>query len=128
MRGYWEGKGHRPKFLGSCSFSHSAKQRSRESDLETDTNRNRILEMGETGKDTGRRGERILQTEGSAFACSDSDVISLQLPLSPSPVSTSAPPPSPLPQPGIPGLLPPLSFAPGPKSGVKRFSELKAEQ
>lgn len=27
--GYWEGKGHRPKFLGSCSFSHSEKQRNR---------------------------------------------------------------------------------------------------
>lgn len=46
--GYWEGKGHRPKFLGSCSFSHSEKQRSRESDLETDTNRNRTMEIGKT--------------------------------------------------------------------------------
>lgn len=46
--GRWEGKGHRPKFLGSCSFSPSEKQRNRESDLETDTDRGRIMEMGET--------------------------------------------------------------------------------
>lgn len=38
----------RPKFLGSCSFSRSEKQRNRENDLETDTNRDRIMEMGKT--------------------------------------------------------------------------------
>ena len=47
-RGDWEGQGHRPKFLGSCSFSHSEKQRNRENDLERDTSRDRIMEMGKT--------------------------------------------------------------------------------
>lgn len=47
-RGNWERKGHRPKFLGSCSLSRSEKQRNRENDLETDTNRDRIMEMEKT--------------------------------------------------------------------------------
>lgn len=50
-----------------------------------------------TQKGGGR--ENPVETEGSAFACSGSDVICLQLPLSPSAVSTSAPPSSPTPPP-----------------------------
>lgn len=80
-----------------------------------------------TEKTQGKMGREDLTDRELCFPCSDSDVICLQLPLSPSPVPTSAPPPAPTPQPDILVLLPPLSFASGPRCRVKRFLGLKAE-
>lgn len=63
--GAWEGKGHGPKFLGSCSFNVQ-KQNQRESDLETHTQE--LKKMGETNPEKGWE-------EWNSFAHSYSDVI-----------------------------------------------------
>lgn len=90
--GAWEGKGHGPKFLGSCSFNVQ-KQNQRESDLETRTQE--LKKMGETNPEKGWE-------ERNSFAHSYSDVIYPSC-LSPEP-PVSVPPFCPNPQ-----LIPMLS-------------------
>lgn len=130
-RGYWEGKGHRPKFLGSCSFSHSEKQRNRESDLESDTNRARIMEMAERWErpeKTLKERERGSNRQRALLAPAAILMLSFCRCLSPlrspqlCPSSLSSPTARHL------CLSLHLSFAPGPRSGVNRLLGLKAEQ
>lgn len=94
-------------------------------DLETDINRDRTVEMGETHRKTAR--ENPTETEGSARACSDSDVIFLQLPLSPSCSPHLCPSFLSNPTARHPCLSFSSHYEPGPRSGVNRFSGLKAE-